>query len=149
MINSAALGKAISEMANPVRNAEADVKKYKYKYATLEQVAGIVQPALMANGLYFTQGVFHSADGAYLETHVVDSENGETLLVDSRPLSLVGDAQRDGSMETYMRRYALMTAFALAPTDDDGAAASGGSKPTVSEAPELVLPVLAPPELEP
>lgn len=112
---------AMSEMPNPVK----DSKAYNYRYEQLDQVLGIVQPALMAHGLFVTQGMECSEGGYELRTYVCDAE-GDTLRIpmDCRPVKLTGDSQKDGSAETYARRYALKTVFGLCGEDDDGQASS-------------------------
>lgn len=114
------LGAAMAEMPNPVK----DTKAYNYKYETLDQVLGIIQPALMSHGLFAQQGI-DGEEGEYcLSTAVCDTEGGERLTLDRRPVVFTGDPQKDGSSETYARRYALKTVFGLCGEDDDGAAAS-------------------------
>ena len=112
---------AMAEMPNPVK----DSKAYNYRYEQLDQVLGIVQPALMAHGLFVTQGMEFAEGGYELRTCICDAE-GDTLRVpmDCRPVKLTGDSQKDGSAETYARRYALKTVFGLCGEDDDGKAAS-------------------------
>lgn len=112
---------AMSEMPNPVK----DSKAYNYRYEQLDQVLGIVQPALMAHGLFVMQGMECSDGGYELRTYICDAE-GDTLRIpmDSRPVKLTGDSQKDGSAETYARRYALKTVFGLCGEDDDGQANS-------------------------
>lgn len=112
---------AISDMPNPVK----DTKAYNYKYETLDQVLAIVQEALTKHGLFVMQGIEYGADGYELRTIVHDTEGGiECKVMDSRPVKFTGDSQKDGSSETYARRYALKTVFGLCGEDDDGAAAS-------------------------
>lgn len=108
---------AMKGMENPTKSKEA----YKYKYETLEQVLGIIRPALAKNGLMLTQCQRETESGWILETWVFD-ESGERVLMDSRPIPQCNDAQAQGSWETYLRRYALRTAFGLTGEDDDGEA---------------------------
>lgn len=112
---------AMSEMPNPVK----DSKAYNYRYEQLDQVLGIVQPALMAHGLFVMQGMECSEGGYELRTYICDAE-GDTLRIpmDARHVKLTGDSQKDGSAETYARRYALKTVFGLCGEDDDGQANS-------------------------
>ena len=116
------LSMAIAEMPNPVK----DTKAYNYKYETLAQVLAIVQPALLKHGLFVTQGMECVSEDKYeLRTLIYDAESDTPRMVmDCRPVFLKGDSQKDGSSETYARRYALKTVFGLAGEDDDGAAAS-------------------------
>lgn len=107
---------AMEEMKNPTKDTSA----YKYKYATLDQVLSIVKPALFKQKLMLLQRVERDGEQYLLTTSVAD-EN-EIVNLDMRPITFSGDAQRDGSLETYYRRYSLMTVFGLAGEDDDGAA---------------------------
>lgn len=121
------LRKAMCDMANPTKDSTAHVptksgKEYSYKYETLDQVLAIVKPALMKHGLALTQReTFRPETESYvLQTVVFDVK--EERILDERPLPYGTDAQVLGSFETYMRRYALRTAFGLTGEDDDGAA---------------------------
>ena len=113
---------AIAEMENPTKNAKANVGKFSYNYEQLDQVLDIIIPALRNHGLALTQRQAWSEayDSCVLETVIFD-ESTETVM-DTRPLPAQPDAQKAGSYETYMRRYALKTVFGLAGEDDDGAA---------------------------
>lgn len=110
---------AMSEMSSPIKDTSA----YKYKYAQLDQVLRIVKTALENNGLLLSQTTFIRL-GDYehwiLSTGVTDPDTGELVTLDQRLLTTDKDAQIQGSYETYMRRYALLTAFGLAAEDDDG-----------------------------
>lgn len=123
---------AMAEMYNPKKSETATVPtkgggNYSYRYETLEQLLEIVRPALMAHGLGLTQGV-RRIDGTWsLVTSVFDGE--DSLSLDERPMRDFPGAQDAGSWETYMRRYALRSAFGLCGEDDDGAAAQRASKP--------------------
>lgn len=122
---NAKLMKALQAMANPVK----DTKGHNYKYAQLDQVMEIVKPALYANGLAIKQGIGpdYSDGKPLLITEVFDET--ATLALDRRPIKIMDDPQKQGSYETYMRRYALLTVFGLAPEDDDGQAAKPQQKP--------------------
>lgn len=124
---------AMSEMVNPSKSSVATVPtkgggRYTYKYETLEQMLAAIRPALLSQGLGLTQGmVWDPSRNAYvLRTKVFDS-TGEMVL-DERPFRDGGNAQELGSWETYMRRYALRTAFGLCGEDDDGAATVRGQQ---------------------
>lgn len=112
------LMKAMESMENPTKEKQA----YKYKYETLEQMLGIVRPALANHGIGMTQGQHYDerSGGWVLETCVFDDTNH--IVLDVRPIPVCSDAQSAGSWETYMRRYALRTAFGLTGEDDDGEA---------------------------
>ena len=116
---------AMGEMVNPTKSAPAEDPtrsggRYTYKYETLDQVLAAVRPPLIKNGIGLTQKqVWDETTQQYvLQTIVFDAENHRIL--DQRPILPFTDAQACGSWETYLRRYALRTAFALAGEDDDG-----------------------------
>lgn len=114
--------RAMQVMDNPKKDKTATVPtksggKYTYKYTQLDDVLSAIRPPLLDNGLVLLQGV--TGDDR-LVCSVTDGET--TLVMDSRPFRPTGDSQAQGSYETYMRRYQLLTAFGLAGEDDDGAA---------------------------
>lgn len=123
---------AMADMENPTKAKKATVPtknggQYSYNYETLDQVLAVVRPALTKHGLALTQQQAWSENTSsyVLRTIVFDAK--EERLMDERPLRDCPDAQQAGSWETYMRRYALRTAFGLTGEDDDGAATVGRS----------------------
>ena len=111
----------MAAMPNPVK----DTKAYNYRYETLDQVLGIVQPPLMERGMFARQCSTLHEDGQFiLYTYIVDTVDDVAHCMDMRPLKYGDDQQRNGSFETYARRYALKTVFGLCGEDDDGAATS-------------------------
>ena len=119
---------AMKEMENPTKSKKANVptksgKSYSYNYETLDDVLSIVRPALAANGLMLAQSVqFDRVSETWILTTGVFDSNDTERVMDARPIPQVQDAQAQGSWETYLRRYALRTAFGLTGEDDDGAA---------------------------
>lgn len=110
---------AMKAMSNPKKDTNA----YKYKYAQLDQVLGIVRPALQEQGLEirWEQEITLSEHGACVaiqKLYVFDAN--EEHLVDARIVNDKAPIQERGSEETYLRRYALQSVFALAAEDDDG-----------------------------
>lgn len=125
------LVRAMQAMANPKKDKTATVPtksggKYTYKYTQLDDVIGVIRPPLLENGLVMLQGVEVTESGMYLTCRVTDGTCVEVL--DRRRFDPKGDPQQQGSYETYMRRYQLLTAFGLAGEDDDGASASPQSQ---------------------
>ncbi len=97
---------------------------FKSKYADLASVVAAIKPALAKHGLFFTQYNHPCEGGVSVET-TVHHASGESISFGALfvPASK-NDAQGFGSALTYCRRYSLMTAFGVAPEDDDGNAAS-------------------------
>lgn len=121
---------AMADMVNPQKSKTATVPtksggSYQYNYESLDEVLGIVRPALLKHGLMLSQGMrYHEPTESFvLETGVFDDD--EKHILDTRIMPNCSDAQQAGSWETYMRRYALRTAFGLTGEDDDGAATIG------------------------
>lgn len=114
---------AMGEMSNPVKTENVNFTSKrtgqvtKYDYETLESVLNIVLPPLRKRGIGLTQGLFLEGEQLTLKTIVFDDES--EMVLDLRPVQRFTDPQDMGSYETYMRRYALRTAFALAAVDDD------------------------------
>lgn len=127
---------AMAEMVNPTKKATATVQtakgSYQYEYEKLNDVLGCIRPVLAKHKLAFTQGQKFDPDlnTFVLETVVFDKD--ERMVMDVRPMPAFNQAQPAGSWETYMRRYALRTAFGLAGEDDDGAAATSTPAATQS-----------------
>ena len=111
----AQFGKAIKNANNP---------HFKNNYADLQSVLDAVTDALLANDLFVSQTGERSGDVFAIRTLVFDS-NGDSIDFGIMPVKTIKeDAQAFGSGLTYARRYALMSAFGLAPEDDDGQLAS-------------------------
>ena len=119
---------AMSQMTNPTKDRMAQVPtksggKYTYMYTQLPDVLGVIRPPLLENGILLLQGVRKNGDSSYdLVCQVTDGET--TMVLDTRRFAPTGDPQSQGSYETYMRRYQLLTSFGLSGDDDDGEDAS-------------------------
>jgi len=108
-------GKAIKNAKNP---------HFKNNYADLQSVLDAITDALLDNDLVVSQVGQSLGEGFVIKTLVFDS-NGDSIDFGIMPVKTVkDDAQAFGSGLTYARRYALMSAFGLAPEDDDGQLAS-------------------------
>jgi len=115
ILAKAQFGKAIKNAKNP---------HFKNNYADLQSVLDAVTDALLANDLVVSQTGERSGDVFAIRTLVFDS-NGDSIDFGIMPVKTIKeDAQAFGSGLTYARRYALMSAFGLAPEDDDGQLAS-------------------------
>lgn len=125
---ASAMARAFAEIEGATKAAAGQVGQQRYKYADLTSVIDAIKPALVNNGLFFTQHPEPSERGVCIET-VLHHAGGESL-----PLGKLfvpankQDAQAYGSALTYARRYALVTAFGVPVEDDDGNAASKSSQ---------------------
>jgi hypothetical protein len=123
---ASAMAAAFAAIEGATKGAQGQVGQQKYKYADITAVIDAVKPALIANGLFFTQHCHPSEDGVTVET-VVGHCGGESLSLGSLYVPAnKKDAQAFGSALTYARRYALVTAFGVPVEDDDGNAAARG-----------------------
>lgn len=125
------LSVALWGMRNPAKNATAKVPtknggSYTYSYATLDSVLDVVKPALQEAGLALMQR-WEEVPGELgcweLMTGITDGERVEWL--DRRPMTILPDPQKQGAVETYTRRYAIVTAFGLAAVEDTDAQGVG------------------------
>lgn len=119
---------ALAEMENPVKDSTANVGKFSYSYATLDNVMRIVKSVLGRHGLFVRQSCEKDGDGWILRTYVFDPS--ESRLMDERPLIFGSDSQRNGIVETYARRYALNCSMGLAPVDTDAIETRGATQTT-------------------
>jgi len=121
---------ATKDKANPA---------FRSKYADLGSVVDAIKPAFDGQGLWFRQ-VHHEAQGGVAVETVICHSSGEELSCGVLFVPATKqDAQGYGSALTYARRYSLMTAFGVAPEDDDGNAASG-TKPKLQARPAATEP---------
>lgn len=101
-------------------SAIRDTKAYNYKYATLEQVWGTLQPILQEEGLV----VVHKTENREVCTGVLATDSDEELW-SCLPLPENIDPQKIGSAVTYYRRYNLLQLFNIMVEDDDAQSLSG------------------------
>lgn len=97
---------------------------FRSKYADLGNVVDAIKPALGKHGLSFLQ-VPHEAENAVRIETILLHSSGQSLSLGTVTVPVTkADAQGFGSALTYARRYGLLTAFGVAPEDDDGNAAA-------------------------
>ena len=109
-------GKAIKNSINP---------HFGNKYVDLQSVLDAVTDALLENDLVISQTGEHNGNIFVLRTMLYDS-SGDSIDFGVMPIKTIkDDAQSFGSALTYARRYALMSAFGLAPEDDDDGELAG------------------------
>lgn len=97
---------------------------FRSKYADLGNVVDAIKPALGKHGLSFLQ-IPHEVDSAVRIETILLHSSGESLSLGCVTVPVTkADAHGFGSALTYARRYGLLTAFGVAPEDDDGNAAA-------------------------
>lgn len=99
---------------------------FKSKYADLGAVIDAIKPALINNGLFFTQRPQPTENGITISTFLHHASGEELELGSLFVPANKHDAQGFGSALSYARRYALVTAFGVPTEDDDGNAAARG-----------------------
>ena len=125
-----AMAKAQAQLETASR--DKDNPFFKSKYADLGEVWKACRVALTSNGISVLQFPIHSEDGkVHLETILAHS-SGESI---SRTFSVPvvkQDAQTYGAAITYLRRFSLASVVGVvSELDDDGATASGTTKPGI------------------
>jgi len=101
---------------------------FKSKYADLANCIEAVIEALNSNGIGLMQRTYECKDGVMVETMFVH-ESGEVMECGMLHVpASKHDAMGYGSALSYARRYSLLTASGLAPSDDDDGVAA--SRPT-------------------
>ena len=112
------LFKALAKFQQEVPILHKDTKGFSYTYTDLPEIIRVITPYLKANNLGFTQLL----EGNQLKTIVFHTESGEMLEssadIPTDTLKGMNQFQILGSAITYMRRYALTSAFGLV-TDKD------------------------------
>lgn len=116
-----AFAKALAAIENVAKTQTADTGKYKYRYADLGDVLDEVKRVCSDFGLAVTQNGTCDPNGMLaVSTTIIHSDSGQWVSFPSMMLRMPQDAQALGSALTYLRRYALLTIFGIAPDDDDG-----------------------------
>jgi len=95
---------------------------FKSHYADINDYLEVVKPILTKHGFILLQPI----SGTNLKTVLIDAESGEKLETEAT-LPINPDPQKQGSIITYFRRYAIQSLFALQAEDDDGNKVSGDS----------------------
>lgn len=124
-----ALVAALAELTTVEKGHTADAGAYSYGYADLGDIVTLTRPALAAHGLIALTPVHYHGDGLAVSVTIYHT-SGEQLTFEPLPFPHGKDAQATGSLITYHRRYALLSALGMAAGeanpigdygDDDGA----------------------------
>ena len=127
----AARAKASTKIKAIVKAKQAKVesrkeggRSYSYQYADLADVLEAIEEAISEQGLAILQTTQdRGRDGTFLITTLAH-ESDQWIAAEIRLKSADAGPQVYGSEMTYLRRYAVLAALALAPeADDDGKAA--------------------------
>src|SRR5205085_8093826 len=115
----ASVGKITKDATNPFFNS---------KYATLSTILEAIKQPLLEAGLSFTQ--FPTGQNG-LTTVLMHGESGEYMQCDYFMQPVKNDPQAQGSVISYMRRYALAAVLGLNLDEDDDAnhATHGAASP--------------------
>jgi hypothetical protein len=133
---SPSIGKLVSARAKASTKIKAIIKAktadipsktggrdYQYAYADLADVLDAVEDAISEQGLAIIQTTQARGNGTFLITTLAH-ESDQWVAAEIRVKSADQGPQVYGSEMTYLRRYAVLAALALAPeADDDGKAA--------------------------
>lgn len=118
---------ALAAIESVRKSQEADTGKYKYTYADLADVLGECKRACTENGLVFSQNVETHGDQVVIVTTLWHT-SGEWMSLPGLGMPLSKDPQVLGGTITYLRRYALVSLFAMPTEDDDAGQASQRQK---------------------
>lgn len=102
---------------------------FNSSYVTLNEVLDKVKKPLNDLGILILQ----NPEATGLRTSLVDTED-DTKIESFMPYVETSTAQKLGSNNTYVRRYALVTMLGLEDADDDGNLASAPARQFVQEA---------------
>lgn len=141
---ASAMATAFGEIEAATKDAENPAFKQggkAIKYADLTAVIAAIKPALIRNGLFFTQHPVPSEGGVTVETHLHHAGGEHMMLGALFVPANKNDAQGFGSALTYARRYALVTAFGVPVEDDDGNAAARGQSRNGAVSPDAANPI--------
>lgn len=112
---------------------------HSYEYADLSDVVKLTRPKLAEHGLVVLTPIEEHGNGLKC-TVVLLHSSGERMDFGPFPFPHGQTAQATGSMVTYYRRYALVSALGIAAGDDDDGATAHARQPEVRPEPKPVHP---------
>lgn len=122
-------GKAKKDATNP---------HFKSGYVTLESVLDTILPVCHENEIVPLQEIIKAEVGIAVKTSLYHS-SGESLVFEPMPIPVEkNSAHGVVSASTYGRRVSLMAIFGLAPSDDDGNAATAAPPKPDPESVEIL-----------
>jgi hypothetical protein len=93
---------------------------FKSKYADLNEVLDVAKGALHKQGLFLAQASGADQYGKYVETTVMDSEDGQGMNCRVYFSGSEDNMQKIGAAITYGRRFGILSLLAMESEDDDG-----------------------------
>jgi len=118
---------ALNAVEDVAKTETADTGRFSYRYVPLAGVLDECKRVCQLHELSLFQSVTATDGLLSLTTHIIHSSGGH-IAFDPIQLPLPRDAQPLGSAITYLRRYSLMTIFAISTEDDDGKAATQAAR---------------------
>lgn len=118
---------ALCKMQSQLEGAKRDSQNphFRSTYADLESCWSAIRKPMSENGFALFQATAKAGQNEVSVITRLMHVGGAWMSFETTLPVSKADAQGFGSAITYARRYGLMTAVGLTPTDDDGNAASG------------------------
>ncbi len=110
---------------------------FKSKFVSLGNLLAKVRPVLNRNDLALVQSPRLNEAGAFVLQTTILHSSGESLAFDAPLTPTKNDPQGQGSAITYMRRYSLASALAIADQEDDDGNAGSDEQRSAPSAPSL------------
>lgn len=112
----------------PAVERDQENPDFKSKFASLDNLLSKVRPVLNRHGILLSQAPMLDGQGQFvLQTTFTHAPSGEALSFPAPLSPPKNDPQGQGSAITYMRRYTLAAALAIADQEDDDGQAGGQS----------------------
>jgi uncharacterized protein (DUF3820 family) len=128
----------LGDMTNPP--LDGNNPHFHSKFATLAGIITHIRPVLQKHCAAISQNVEAKDDTVGVNTQIIFPEH--TFLFGPISMKHGGDAQKLGSVVTYLRRYGLLAALGIVGDDDDDG--NGASQAPAQKAPQQ-RPVAPPP----
>lgn len=122
------LFEALSSLEAIARTGHADMGTYSYDYVNIDSVLAAVRPVLREHGIVVQQSVGGDPECRYVSvTTILRHRSGQTWQSEAAVFPRGNNAQTQGSIITYLRRYSLLAFLGLPTEDDDGARSARAS----------------------
>lgn len=142
---ASALVAALADCAVVEKSSTANAGSFSYDYADIAALVRLTRPKLAEHGLVALTPVHEHNNGLACTVTLLHT-SGERHDFPPFPFPHGRDAQATGSMVTYHRRYALLSALGMAAggdEDDDGAKAQARELPPAHASEEQLMEIEA------